>query len=108
MKGYCGGPPITKKSFKWENIRLLRTTETNRNCIHEEIIPFLSYSHALHPEDGGSNVLRNVGVLPQHHTVSQPRRWRLKFTNMLNSEKAYYHSLQNALSSSLIPKNKKD
>jgi hypothetical protein len=27
-------------------------------------------------EDGGSEVLRNVHVLPQHYTASQPRRWR--------------------------------
>jgi hypothetical protein len=30
------------------------------------------------PEDGGNNVLRNVGILPQHYTVSQPRRPRLE------------------------------
>jgi hypothetical protein len=28
----------------------------------------------LQPEDGGSKVLRNVGILPQHYTTSQPRR----------------------------------
>jgi len=28
----------------------------------------------LHPEDGGSRVLRNVGILPHNDTVSQPRR----------------------------------
>jgi hypothetical protein len=27
--------------------------------------------------DGGSKVLRKVGILPQHHTVSQPRRTRI-------------------------------
>jgi hypothetical protein len=27
-------------------------------------------------------VLRNVGVLPQHHTVSQPRELYLKFLNV--------------------------
>jgi hypothetical protein len=31
----------------------------------------------LHPEDGASMDLRNVGILPQHYTVSQPRRPRL-------------------------------
>jgi hypothetical protein len=34
--------------------------------------------HTLHPEDGGSMHLRNVGILPQHHTASQPRRPLLK------------------------------
>jgi hypothetical protein len=28
----------------------------------------------IHPEDGGNKVLRNVGILPQRHTASQPRR----------------------------------
>jgi hypothetical protein len=32
---------------------------------------------SLHPEDGGSMVLRNVGILPQHHTASQPRNFDL-------------------------------
>jgi len=27
----------------------------------------------LHPEDAGSMVLRNIGILPHHHTASQPR-----------------------------------
>jgi len=31
----------------------------------------------LHPEDGGSTVLRNVGILPQQYTTPQPRRPRL-------------------------------
>jgi hypothetical protein len=29
-------------------------------------------------EDGGSKVLRNIGILPQHYTASQTRRPRLK------------------------------
>jgi hypothetical protein len=32
------------------------------------------------PEDGGSKVLRNVDILPQHYTASQPRRPRLECT----------------------------
>jgi len=32
----------------------------------------------LHPEDGGSMVLRNVGILPWHYTASHPRRPRLE------------------------------
>jgi len=30
------------------------------------------------PEDGGSMVLRNVDILPQHYRMSQPRIPRLK------------------------------
>jgi hypothetical protein len=42
---------------------------------------FLSYflrgsRCSLHPEDGGSKVLRNVGILPHHYTVSRLRRPR--------------------------------
>jgi len=33
---------------------------------------------STHPENGGSIVLRNVGILPQHYTVSQTRRPRLE------------------------------
>jgi hypothetical protein len=33
-----------------------------------------SYKWAFHPEDGGSKVLRNVGILPQQYMASQPRR----------------------------------
>jgi hypothetical protein len=28
----------------------------------------------LHPEDGGSMVLQNVSILPQHYMVSQSRK----------------------------------
>jgi len=32
----------------------------------------------LHREDGGSSVLWNVGILPQHHIASQPKSPRLE------------------------------
>jgi len=32
----------------------------------------------VHPKDGGSKVLRNVGVLPQHYAASQSRRPRFE------------------------------
>jgi hypothetical protein len=32
------------------------------------------YDATLHPEDGGSMILRNVGILPHHYKISQPRR----------------------------------
>jgi hypothetical protein len=34
----------------------------------------LRYSGLWHRGDGGSRALRNVGILPQHYTASQPRR----------------------------------
>jgi hypothetical protein len=39
----------------------------------------------LHSEDGGSKVLRNVGILPQHYTMSPPRRSRLEFISKRHS-----------------------
>jgi len=35
-------------------------------------------SSSLHPEDGGSMVLWEVGILSQHYTASEPRRPRLE------------------------------
>jgi hypothetical protein len=35
---------------------------------------FVTPLNKSHPEDGGSMGLRNVGILPQHYTASQPRR----------------------------------
>jgi hypothetical protein len=37
-----------------------------------------SCSFVVHPEDGGSIDLRNVGILPQNCMASQPRRPRLE------------------------------
>jgi hypothetical protein len=33
---------------------------------------------SLHPEDGGSMVLRNVSILSQHYTASEPRTPRIQ------------------------------
>jgi hypothetical protein len=35
------------------------------------------YTVSQRSEDGGSKVLRNVGILPQHYMASQPRTPRL-------------------------------
>jgi len=47
---------------------------------------------SLHPEDGGSLDLRNVGILPQHYTASQPRRRGLESTVLKNEDmiKTYF------------------
>jgi hypothetical protein len=34
----------------------------------------LGYQLQLHHEDAGSMDLRDVGILPQHYTASEPRR----------------------------------
>jgi hypothetical protein len=35
-------------------------------------------SHSIHSEDGCSTDLRNVGILSQHYTASQLRRYRIE------------------------------
>jgi len=40
----------------------------------------------LHPEDGSSNVLRNVGVLPEHYTASQSRKPRFESSRQLKHQ----------------------
>jgi hypothetical protein len=42
------------------------------------LIAMFSNTLNLHSEDGGSKILRNVGILPHHYTASQPRRARLE------------------------------
>jgi len=39
------------------------------------------YLH-LHPEDGGSRVMWNLGILLQHYTVSQPKSPWLRFSHI--------------------------
>jgi len=38
-----------------------------------------------HPEDGGTTVLQNTGILTQHYMISQPRRLRLLLLNIINA-----------------------
>jgi hypothetical protein len=42
----------------------------------ESLVSYRNTTRRHNPEDGGSIDLWNVGILPQHYTVSQPRRWR--------------------------------
>jgi hypothetical protein len=47
-------------------------------CFHlKGEVYHLQHYMALQSEDGGSKVPWNVGILPQHHTASQPRRLTL-------------------------------
>jgi len=38
----------------------------------------IGYQHIGGPEDGGSKVLQNTGILSQHYLASQPKRPQLK------------------------------
>jgi len=42
----------------------------------ETLVSHHNIAQRHNPEDGGSMDLWNVGILPQHYTASQPRRWR--------------------------------
>jgi hypothetical protein len=44
--------------------------------IFETLVSYHNTTWRHNPEDGGSMDLRNVGILPQHYTASQHRRWR--------------------------------
>jgi hypothetical protein len=46
--------------------------------IQASILKVKWHSLHLHPKDRSSMALRNVGILPQHYTTSQPRRQRLE------------------------------
>jgi len=41
----------------------------------ETLVSYHNTTRRDNPEDGGKMDLRNVGILPQHYTTSQPRRW---------------------------------
>jgi hypothetical protein len=42
----------------------------------ETLVSYHNTAQNHNPEDGGRMDLWNVGILPQHYTVSQPWRWR--------------------------------
>jgi len=41
-----------------------------------------AHRQSLHPEDGGSKVLQNAGILLQHYTASQPKRLRFECSDI--------------------------
>jgi len=41
---------------------------------YETLVSYHNTTRHHKPEDGGSMDLRNVGILPQHYTASQPIR----------------------------------
>jgi len=43
-------------------------------CLNLQVEVFWVVTPSILPEDGGSMDLRKIGILPQHHTASQPRR----------------------------------
>jgi len=51
----------------WRRVGLRKDT----NVSEDTAASIFTKLHSLHPEDGGSKVLRKVGILPQHYTASQ-------------------------------------
>jgi len=39
----------------------------------ESLVSYRNTTRSFHPEDGGSKLLRNVGILSHHYTASRPR-----------------------------------
>jgi hypothetical protein len=61
------------------------TSQRDSTCsyIARALSTSTSKPQLLHSENGRSVVLRNVGILPQQFTASQPRRPRPEVTNLL-------------------------
>jgi len=60
------GKPSSLFMFSgWSSTSIISPTTHSRSTFK---------NHVLHPEDGGGNVLYNVGILLQHYMESQPRK----------------------------------
>jgi hypothetical protein len=62
-------------ALPWAGCPIFLLTDLYSNS---PISRFTSQHHTLHPEDGGSKILQNIGVLLQHCMVLWPRRPWLK------------------------------
>jgi hypothetical protein len=47
----------------------------------------------LHPEEGGSTILRNFGILQYNYTAPQPRRLRLELIARINFSRSISQSV---------------
>jgi hypothetical protein len=64
----------SSKRYTNDTKKIQLLTQIDVYCAEGKIIG--SDSSSLHPEDGGSKVLRNGGNLPHQYTVLQPKRLR--------------------------------
>jgi len=56
------------------------------------ICALFPYHQSFHHEDGGSKVLQNTGIIPQHYMMSQPRQYwiALEGCNILKKYNRYF------------------
>jgi hypothetical protein len=85
------GPP--KLSYPITSLRGVRTLKMEAVWSSETLLTYHITAQCQNPEDGGSTVLRNVGILPHHYTVSQSWRWRHQSTLKRSYPTASLHGI---------------
>jgi len=80
MKSVTGIQHITTilHNFRTVNHLLFRPVQVFRVVTPCSVVVGYQHFRSLHPEDGASMDLWNVGILPQHYTAWQSRRPRLE------------------------------
>jgi hypothetical protein len=69
------------------------TQKTEAAWCSETSVSYHYVTRRHNPEDGGSMVLRNVGILPLHHTASQTRRSRLESSPPWKSQITHWSNI---------------
>jgi hypothetical protein len=59
-----------------ETLVFYHNTTTQSRWTSETSVSYHNTTRRQNPENGGSMAFRNVDILPQHYTASQPRTWR--------------------------------
>jgi hypothetical protein len=65
-----------KRWYPTTTLHGVTTQKMKEARISETLIFYHNTTRRHNPEDEGSTDLWNIDILPQHHTASQPRRWR--------------------------------
>jgi hypothetical protein len=66
-----------KRRYPTTTLHGVTTQKMEGAWTSEKLVSYYHNTTRCHnPEDGGSMELWNVGILPQHYTMSQSRRWR--------------------------------
>jgi len=70
---HSGHTKVTWKDV-WSNCNSIGLDVTTPLILSGHIFMTISMPQPLHPEDGGSMALQNIGVVPHPYIVSRPRR----------------------------------